>query len=195
MRIILASKSPRRKEILESLGIEFEVITKNTDETSDITNPKELVKELSLRKGMAVFNDANDGDTLVISSDTVVVLDNVILGKPKSEDDAKRMLTELSNREHCVVSGITLMYKDKVISDSEVTYVKFTKLSDEVINNYVATKEPMDKAGSYGIQGLASLMIEGIRGCYFNVVGFPIFRFAEMLKEIGIDPYSITKLK
>ena len=105
------------------------------------------------------------------------------------------MLMKLSNREHTVISGITLMYKDKVISDFEVTYVRFSKLSDEVINNYVATKEPMDKAGSYGIQGLASIMIEGIRGCYFNVVGFPVFRFAEMLKEIGIDPYSITKLK
>ncbi len=195
MRIVLASKSPRRKEILSSLGVDFEIITKETDESSEIHDPCELVKELSYRKGKAVFDEINDNDTLVISSDTVVALDNIILGKPKSKDDAVMMLKSMSDKEHTVVSGVTLMYKNKVISDYEITYVKFAKLSDEVIEKYVATGEPMDKAGAYGIQGLASLMIEGIRGCYFNVVGFPIYKFKKMLDEIGLDAYSITKLR
>ena len=195
MRIVLASKSPRRKEILSSLGVDFEIITKETDESSEIHDPCELVKELSYRKGKAVFDEINDNDTLVISSDTVVTLDNIILGKPKSKDDAVMMLKSMSDKEHTVVSGVTLMYKNKVISDYEITYVKFAKISDEVIEKYVATGEPMDKAGAYGIQGLASLMIEGSRGCYFNVGGFPIYKFKKMLDEIGLDAYSITKLR
>ena len=187
MKIILASKSPRRKEILSSLGVQFEVVTKDTDESSDITDPELLVKELSFRKGKAVFDEINDKDTLVISSDTVVALDGVILGKPKSEEEAKQMLKQLSGREHTVVSGVTLMYNDKVISDSEVTYVKFSNLSDDIINSYVATKEPMDKAGSYGIQGLGCLLVEGIEGDYYNVVGLPVCRLGQMLRRVGLD--------
>lgn len=195
MRIVLASKSPRRKEILQNLGIEFEVITAETDESSDIKDPCLLVCELSKRKGNAVFELlASKEDTLVISSDTVVTLDGMILGKPKSKQDAKNMLKKLSARSHKVVSGVTLIYNNQTLTDYEVTEVKFAELNDEIIAKYVDTNEPMDKAGSYAVQGLASLMIEGINGCYFNVVGFPVHKFASMLSQIGIDPYKITKL-
>lgn len=196
MKIILASKSPRRKEILSNLGIEFEIITKDTDESSDIKDPKLLVEELSLRKGNAVLESLdNIKDTLIISSDTVVTLEGIILGKPKDESDAKLMLKKLSGRSHEVVSGVTLIYNGKIITDHEVTEVCFSELTDSIIDKYIATKEPMDKAGSYAVQGLASMMIIGIKGCYFNVVGFPVFKFAEMLKKIGIDPYYLTKIK
>ncbi len=195
MKIVLASKSPRRKEILQNLGIDFDVITRDTDESSDIKDPLKLVEYLSFIKGKAVYEDIKDKDTLVISSDTVVTLDGVILGKPKDVNDAKGMLKMLSGKSHEVVSGVTLMYNDVVISEHEVTNVKFADLSDELIEKYVATLEPMDKAGSYAVQGLASLFIEGINGCYFNVVGFPVHLFAKMLKKIGIDPYSITNIK
>lgn len=193
MRIILASKSPRRKEILQNLGIDFEIITKETDETSDICEPSRLVKELSFRKGKAVYDELRDDSALIISSDTVVTIDNKILGKPKSAEDAAEMLKTLSSRSHQVVSGVTLIYNGITLTDSETTEVKFSSLSDDVIERYVATNEPMDKAGSYAVQGLASMMIEGINGCYFNVVGFPVHRFSKMLREIGIEPYSIIK--
>lgn len=195
MRIILASKSPRRKEILQNLGIEFEIITAETDESSDINDPCLLVSELSKRKGKAVLDllDSKE-DTLIISADTVVTLDNIIFGKPKSKQDAKDMLKKLSARSHKVVSGVTLIYNNQTLTDYEVTEVKFAELNDEVITKYVETNEPMDKAGSYAVQGLASLMIEGINGCYFNVVGFPVHKFANMLLKLGIDPYKITIL-
>ncbi len=195
MRIILASKSPRRKEILQNLGIEFEVITAETDESSDIKDPCLLVSELSRRKGNAVFDSLDSKeDTLVISSDTIVTLDGMILGKPKSKQDAKDMLRKLSGRSHKVLSGVTLIYNNQILTDYEVTEVKFSELNEEIIAKYVDTNEPMDKAGSYAVQGLASLMIEGINGCYFNVVGFPVHKFAKMLIKLGIDPYKITKL-
>ena len=151
------------------------------------------MRELSFRKGKAVYDELNDDSALIISSDTVVVIDNKILGKPKSPEDAVRMLKLLSGRSHQVVRGVTLMYNGITLVDSEITEVKFSSLSDDVIERYVATNEPMDKAGSYAVQGLASMMIEGINGCYVNVVGFPVQRFSKMLKKIGIEPYSITK--
>ncbi len=194
MRIILASKSPRRKEILTNLGIDFEVITKDTDENSDITDPNKLVEYLSFIKGKAVFQDIDDDNTLIISADTVVALDGNILGKPKDVLDAKRMLKLLSGKTHEVISGVTLMYKDIVLTDHEVTKVKFSTLNDEIIDKYISTNECFDKAGSYAIQGIASLLIEGINGCYFNVVGFPVHLFSNMLTKIGIDPYKLTKL-
>lgn len=195
MRIILASKSPRRREILSGLGIDFEVVTKDTDESSDIVDPIMLVKELAYRKGMAVKDQIKDSDSLIISADTVVSVDNKILGKPTSEQDAAKMLKALSGKTHQVISGVTLIHNDRIITDYEITDVTFSDLSDNVIKNYISTLEPMDKAGAYAIQGLASMLIKGINGCYFNVVGFPVFKFAQMLKEIGINPYSITSLK
>lgn len=192
MRIILASKSPRRSEILSNLGIDFEIITKDTDENSDITNAEKLTEELAIRKGKAVVESLTDAsNVLIISCDTVVVNDGKILGKPKNEEDAINMLKGLRNRSHTVISGLCLIYNGKVVVSHEKTQVYFANISDENIKKYVATKDPMDKAGGYAVQGVTSLWIEKIEGCYFNVVGFPTRLFCKILNEIGIDEGSI----
>ena len=189
MKYILASKSPRRREILEMLGVKFEVITSEADESSDITDPCQLVEELSLRKGLAV-RDAllakgyDLSDTVIISSDTVVAIDGEILGKPHDEEDAKRMLRLYSGRDHEVVSGICLIGKDVQGVAHEVTTVTFDEMDEETICNYVAAAKPYDKAGAYAIQGLASAYIEGIKGDYFNVVGLPVHRMCRLHQEI-----------
>ena len=189
MKYILASKSPRRREILEMLGVEFEVITSEADESSDITDPYLLVEELSLRKGIAVRDalvaEGRDlSDTVIISSDTVVAIDGEILGKPRDEEDAKRMLRLYSGREHEVVSGICLIGKNVQGVSHEVTTVTFDEMDEETICNYVKAAKPYDKAGAYAIQGLASAYIEGIKGDYFNVVGLPVHRMCRLHKEI-----------
>ena len=157
MKYILASKSPRRREILEMLGVKFEVITSEADESSDITDPYKLVEELSLRKGLAVRDvliaEGRDlSDTVIISSDTVVAIDGEILGKPHDEEDARRMLRLYSGREHEVVSGICLIGKDVQGVSHEVTTVTFDEMDEETICNYVAAAKPYDKAGAYAIQ-------------------------------------------
>lgn len=187
MRVILASKSPRRSEILKNLGLNFEIITADTDESSDIKTPELLVKELAKRKGSAVLKDIGTLDALVISADTVVAVDNEILGKPKDKSDAFNMLKKLSGRAHRVISGVSLSLHGRTVTDFEETFVYFSELSDRQIEKYVATNEPNDKAGAYAVQGIASLWIDKIDGCYFNVVGFPTRLFYKLLKELGID--------
>ena len=189
MKYILASKSPRRREILEMLGVAFEVITSDADESSDITDPYKLVEELSLRKGLAVRDaliaEGRDlSDTVIISSDTIVAIDGEILGKPHDEEDARRMLRLYSGRDHEVVSGICLIGKDVQGVSHEVTIVTFDELDEETICAYVKAAKPYDKAGAYAIQGLASAYIEGIKGDYFNVVGLPVHRMCCLHKEI-----------
>ncbi len=181
MTCILASKSPRRREILASLGIQFEIVTADTDESSTETDPHALVELLSRRKGEAVRDalcaDGRDlSDTLIISSDTVVAIDGEILGKPRDKEDAARMLRLYSGRTHEVVSGICLIYGDRTVVSHEVTEVAFETLDEETIAHYVDTPEPYDKAGAYAIQGLSSAYIKGIHGDYFNVVGLPVHR-------------------
>ena len=189
MKYILASKSPRRREILEMLGVEFEVITSDADESSDITDPYQLVEELSLRKGIAV-RDAllakgyDLSDTVIISSDTIVAIDGEILGKPIDEEDARRMLRLYSGREHEVVSGICLIGAGKQGVTHEVTKVTFDEMDEETIQSYVRAAQPYDKAGAYAIQGLASAYISGIVGDYFNVVGLPVHRLCCLHREI-----------
>ncbi len=189
MTCILASKSPRRREILASLGIEFEIVTADTDESSTETDPCALVELLALRKGEAV-RDAllADGrelsDTLIISSDTVVAIDGEILGKPRDKEDAARMLRLYSGRTHEVISGICLIYGDKTVVSHEVTEVEFEALDEETIAHYADTPEPHDKAGAYAIQGLASAYIKGIHGDYFNVVGLPVHRMNCLYREL-----------
>ena len=192
MRLILASKSPRRREILENLGLEFEIVTADTDESSDLTNPYALVEELSRRKGEAVrellLSQGQDlTDTVIIASDTVVSIDGEILGKPRDKADAERMLKLLSGREHEVVSGICLIGKDTLGVSHEITKVVFDELDQETIDAYVEKAQPYDKAGAYAIQGLASAYVSGIKGDYFNVVGLPVHAlcqlFAKMFKE------------
>ena len=189
MKYILASKSPRRREILEMLGVKFEVITSEADESSDITDPYQLVEELSLRKGLAVRDallaEGRDlSDTVIISSDTIVAIDGEILGKPHDEEDARRMLRLYSGKEHEVVSGICLIGKDKQGVSHEVTKVTFDEMDEETIQNYVRAAKPYDKAGAYAIQGLASAYISGIVGDYFNVVGLPVHRMCCLHHEI-----------
>ena len=199
MKYILASKSPRRREILEMLGVEFEVITSDADESSDITNPYKLVEELSLRKGMAVKEELlakgyDLSDTVIISSDTIVAIDGEILGKPTDEEDAKRMLRLYSGREHEVVSGICLIGKDAQGVTHEVTKVTFDEMDEETIQSYVRAAKPYDKAGAYAIQGQASAYISGIEGDYFNVVGLPVNLLKRILKEkFDLDICKLAK--
>ena len=193
MKFILASKSPRRREILADLGLEFEIVTADTDESCDLTDPQAFVEELSLRKGRAVA-EGIDSDTVIIASDTVVACQNEILGKPKDRADAERMLDMLSGKSHRVISGIALITKDKEAVSSEVTNVIFDTLSESDKRIYLNSKEPYDTAGAYAIQGLASMWIKGIEGDYFNVVGLPVKRLHDLLlKEFGIDMATLIK--
>jgi len=188
MRIVLASKSPRRREILSMLGVTFDIVTADTDEHSTITNPAALVEELALRKGRAVkelllargkWND----DTLIIASDTVVATGNVILGKPEDERDAARMLGLLADSTHHVISGIALLQGEREIAAHDKTAVHFAPMSEEEILWYAKSGEPLDKAGAYAVQGLASLFIKGLSGDYFNVVGLPVYRLNLLVKK------------
>lgn len=179
MRYILASKSPRRREILQNIGLEFTVFVADADETSDITDPIALVKELALRKGQAAADalsekgELSSGD-IIIASDTVVACGSEILGKPRDREDARRMLKLLSGEKHRVVSGVALLRDgQRFVSHSE-TFVYFDSLDDDAIERYLDTSEPYDKAGAYGIQGLASVWVRRIEGSYFGVVGLPV---------------------
>lgn len=193
MKFILASKSPRRREILADLGLEFEIITADTDESCNLTDPRAFVEELALRKGRAVA-DKLDGDTIIIASDTVVACNGEILGKPKDRADAGRMLDMLSGTKHDVISGVALISKGKEAVASEVTHVIFDKLTDSDKEIYLNSNEPYDKAGAYAIQGLASMWIKGIEGDYFNVVGLPVKRLHDLLlTEFGIDMATLIK--
>ena len=204
MKIILASKSPRRKEILENLGIKFEIIVSDADESSGERDPARLVRELSLRKGRAVADKIiNENiyacdDIYVISSDTVVAtVDGEILGKPRDIADAKRMLSLLEGKSHYVHSGIAIIKisKDRKIteaSDTESTAVEFLPMTENEIDFYVKNENVLDKAGAYAIQGIASAFIKKIDGDYFNVVGLPTCKTLSLFKEsFGIEQTEI----
>lgn len=193
-KIILASKSPRRSELLSQLGIDFEVVTSDANENIHEKNPGEFVMQLSKRKADAVLN-GNDFDmkeTIIIGADTVVVYKGMILGKPKDVKDAFNMLKMLSADVHYVLTGVTLITKDtnsdedKIIYDTffETTTVHTYPMSDSEIYDYIATGEPMDKAGSYGIQGLGGRFIKEIEGDYNNVVGLPASKIYQKIKEM-----------
>lgn len=172
MKLVLASKSPRRSEILKNAGIDFTVRVADADETiPDGTKPCDAVVFLAARKAMAV--ERADDET-VLGADTVVVLDDKILGKPKDREDAFNMIKMLSGRVHSVFTGVCAIGDGISLTFAEETKVEFYPLSDDEINEYIDTDEPYDKAGAYGIQGLASKFISGIQGDYFNVVGLPI---------------------
>jgi septum formation protein len=185
MRVILASKSPRRKEILENLGLEFDVIVADADERSDECDPKRRVAELAAIKGRAVLLTLTDAaDTLIIASDTLVYAEGEFLGKPKDKDDARRMISLLSGKAHSVVSGLYLYYIGTEVLDAEETRVLFDEMTEDEIERYVRSDEPYDKAGGYAVQGLASLYIRGLDGDYFNVVGLPVNLLYRRLKQI-----------
>lgn len=179
MKIVLASKSPRRSEILKNAGIDFTVRVADADETiPDGTKPQDAVVFLAARKAMAVERAE---DELVLGADTVVVLDNKVLGKPKDREDAYNMLRSLSGRVHSVFTGVCAIGNGVSITFAEETKVEFLPLTDKEILNYIDSNEPYDKAGAYGIQGLASKFVRGIEGDYFNVVGLPISRTYEKI--------------
>ena len=172
MKLVLASKSPRRSEILKNAGFEFVIRTADADETiADGINPEDAVVIIAARKAKAVER-AND--EMVLGADTIVVLDDKILGKPKDREDAFNMLRSLSGRVHSVFTGVCAISDKGSITFAEETKVEFYPLTDEEINSYIDSNDCYDKAGAYGIQGLASKFIRGINGDYFNVVGLPI---------------------
>ena len=177
--IILASKSPRRKELLSFITTDFTVKSADVDETlpQGIT-PDKAVEYLSKIKAQPLKNESD----IVIGADTVVALDGKILGKPRDEADAFATLRMLSGREHSVFTGVSVIKGEKIETFSVQTKVKMFELTDEEIEEYIATAEPFDKAGSYGIQGKGSLLVEKIDGDYFNVVGLPISRLSRVLK-------------
>lgn len=183
-KLILASSSQRRYEILTKTGVEFEIYNADIDESfSPYEDPVHLSKRLALGKAKKVY-DLTEGKISVIGADTVVALDE-ILGKPRDDSDAYRILKKLSGKEHLVITGVAFIDADKdaVESFHEVTYVDFKELTDEEIFNYIATKEPNDKAGAYGIQGKGGIFVKSIRGCFYNVMGFPLYRIYTVLKD------------
>lgn len=183
MKIILASASPRRKELLALAEIEYEVVVSQCEEIlPDEITPDEAVKELARQKAEDVFN--RNPDCMIIAADTVVALGNTILGKPKDEEDAFNMLSSLSGRIHTVYTGVCIKAKDKTDIFHVATDVEFYPLTETEIRAYIATKEPMDKAGAYGIQGKGSLLVKGIHGDYFNVVGLPLAETVKKIKQI-----------
>jgi septum formation protein len=185
MNLILASASPRRRELLQQFGIEFDIDPATGPENAPAgASAADTVAALSRHKAEEV--SARHPGSLVIGSDTVVELDGHILGKPKDKDDAFRMLRDLSGREHRVYTGVTLAQDGAVTTQVEKTKVFFRALTDQEIWAYIATGEPMDKAGAYGYQGVASLFIQGIEGDFFNVVGLPLCRLGQMLAERGV---------
>lgn len=195
MEIILASASPRRKELLAQIGLEFQIVVSDVEEKITKTAPAEIVEELSYQKAEAVLNSLPaDKEVLVIGADTIVAYGEEILGKPKDEQNAVKMLNMLQGNVHEVYTGVTLLYRNAqtgepadtpVITKTfhEMTKVHFYPMTEQEIAEYVSTKDPMDKAGSYGIQGFCARYISGIEGDYNNVVGLPIGRLYQEAKD------------
>ncbi|MBU2009241.1 MAG: septum formation inhibitor Maf [Chloroflexi bacterium] len=185
--IILASASPRRKELLEQIGLSFRVEPSNYQENIRFDlEPHDLARALSLEKARLVAR--NHRNALVIAADTFIVFEGKILGKPRTETEAKKMLETMSGKPHSVITGFTIIDADsnKTVSRSVETRVHLRELSSNEIDAYVRSKEPLDKAGAYAIQGLGSVIVERIEGDYFNVMGLPLSALAESLKEFGV---------
>lgn len=192
-RLILASRSPRRSDLLKSMGFSFKVVSSPVSEEGiDIKDPEWLTIELSKRKADAVLNQCTEG--IIIGADTVVYLNGRIFGKPADRAEATEMLQNLSGETHQVFTGFTLNYiGHRQISGFEKTDVTFRKLEQWEIDNYVRTDKPLDKAGAYGIQDQSGLFVDRIEGCFYNVVGFPLTRFYEGLKEL-LDAPALRKM-
>ena len=188
MSIILASQSPRRRQLLGQIGLDhFIVRPARGEEVMDpALSPAQLVEELSRQKAREVAGASAPGD-LVIAADTVVAIDGRVLGKPHDREEACAMLSALSGREHTVYTGVTVCRDDRMLTQHEATQVRFRPLSPREIQAYVDSGEPMDKAGAYGVQELGALLVEGIRGDYFNVVGLPLCRLGQMLSQFGVE--------
>lgn len=186
--IVLASASPRRQELLANLGLHFEVKISDVDESLDEQiPPAQQVEQLAERKARAVAAQLKQG--LVIGADTLVTLNNQVLGKPKDRQEAIEMIKQLQGRSHEVYTGLAVIdaATDKAVITHQATAVRFKSLTMEQIERYVDTGEPYDKAGAYAVQGKASVFIDSIRGCYFNVVGLPVAKLADVLKVFGVE--------
>lgn len=192
--MILASKSPRRKEILENMGFSIEIISKDIEEVSDKEEVTEKIRDIAYKKVMAVAKDYTA--EYVVGADTIVEVDGEILGKPRDKAEACQMLEKLSGRSHNVVTAFSLINIEKGISVKEcsITKVYFKNLTREDIEWYISSEEPMDKAGAYGIQGKGSAFVERIEGDFFTVMGFPIQKFIEILKSLGIELKDIERI-
>lgn len=190
-RFIVASVSPRRRELLKNVGYSFEIIPSDADESCDDTlSPEELVRELSKRKAESVFS--NNTDAVVLGCDTIVEYEGAILGKPGSREEAKEMLRILSGKTHNVHTGVCITDKEKTVSFTSTVRVEFYELSEELIDSYVASGECDDKAGSYGIQGLGCVLVKGITGDYFSVVGLPVAETVRALGQFAIHNGRLT---
>ena len=188
-KIVLASASPRRQELLQRIGItEFTVRIPQADESYDSElTPEEIVCQISRKKSLAL---ASGDDEIVITADTMVFLDDKRLGKPADEEDALRMLSALQGRHHTVSTGVTVRQGDHILTQAATTDVYFRHLTQEELRAYIRSGEPMDKAGAYGIQGLGSLLVEGINGDFFNVMGLPVVLLSRMLAQFGVTLLS-----
>ena len=186
--IVLASGSPRRQELLRRMGItEFDIRVPETEETyPEGLSPRQIVEYISREKADAAAKLCT-ADEIVITADTMVFLDEARLGKPSDEADALRMLTALQGRHHTVCTGVTVRQGDHAITESEETEVIFRPASQRELLAYIATGEPMDKAGAYGIQGMGALLVEKINGDFFNVMGLPVLRLSRMLSRFGVS--------
>ncbi|MCK4552432.1 MAG: septum formation protein Maf [Tenericutes bacterium] len=182
-RIILASNSPRRKDLIKYLDFDYEIIASNVDE---IIDPKleheDLVMDLAFQKAYEIFKE--NKDAIVLGFDTLVIVDDYVLGKPKNKEEAKIFLRILSDRTHKVMTGCSIISKGYSKAFHTEAIVSFAKLSDEEIDTYVKTEEPMDKAGAYGIQGYGAKFVKGVSGDYFTIVGFPIAKLYQELKNV-----------
>lgn len=190
MRLILASSSPRRKELLNMLGFVPEIIVPFVDESSLPGEPMEVfLRRVSIAKGEAVYRE-EFFDVPVVSSDTIVWCDNLIIGKPVDRDEAYRFMKILSGNVHEVLTGVAVRYRGISYYEYARTRVEFSEISEEELAYYLDNEHYLDKAGAYAIQGLASAFIKRIEGCFFNVMGFPVNLFYRMMKELGIELYS-----
>ena len=187
-RLILASGSPRRRELLDKFGMDYEILPAQGEENAPPElSPGERVKALAAQKAEEVARRVNDPAAVILAADTLVELCGEVLGKPSTDERARSMLRALSGREHRVWSGVCIREGETVLAESECTSVHFRALTDGEIDAYIATGEPLDKAGAYGYQGLASLFVERIEGDFFNVMGLPVCRVGQMLRRFGIS--------
>jgi septum formation protein len=185
VRVVLASASPRRRQLLDLIGIAHEVRPSNIDETMRPREaPRRHAERLAREKATAIAS--RDPDLVTIGADTVVVINRRVLGKPRDEAEAVRMLTQLSGRVHTVITAVAVARGKKLRSSIEEVSVKFRRLREEEIHAYVATGEPMDKAGAYGIQGYGATIVECIEGDYFAVMGLPLLRLTSLMRDLGI---------
>ncbi len=192
MRFILASGSPRRREILSVAGYEYEVLPSSADELTNNYSAQELAVQNATAKAIDVYSKT-DKDAVILGADTVVCLDGEILGKPKDAQDAYDMLRRLSGSSHSVITGYAVVGKNGVKSGYCETYVSFRDISDDEIRAYIATNEPMDKAGGYGIQEKGCLFASSVTGDFFNVIGLPVSSVRPLLAEYGVFPVWMTK--